>query len=649
MNTARCVFPVGTLYKPLSLFDCATLELPATFVGSKVLPPFSPCSLSFVSILAKAVKNPGMAEVIGVAASCLTIAGLFKLCIEAFDIIQTRQGQQHEHRYLTLALAVEKVRLHHWGQSMGLVDGCVATNDSPLNRFVHKSVVYRVLEFLKELLGGSEDLQQRYGCAPKEDEGNVVPSAVQHLSLAFDSFSMGLGKREHLSTFKTRARWIIKDGKKFKDFVHQVETMVSKLYDLTDIIIPVRVQTSSFVSKLESIRDVETLDLISQACQERHPDLAEAASIISDQRTIATEGTRAELVQDEAVNKFLENQLASMEEMTVTEMRHGWIEALDRNKVLEHKVRDIVGYWSCHKNHNAKGESSYQDCTILREVALARNVWLCHTYPQVGVPARIRPLLSLCCGDRNHRCLVQKPAYFAQPETIVRDFRKVAGDLEQLDRCINISILEPAPRGSHPQTDVYQPWFSWMSMLPFYTKQRFTTKDIWWLYYLPFPSKEDGFAWLQEVMRLIDLDTRIPGWANELNCLPREQTTTLVLLMISPPRKCEDPEASPQVLKPGEVSLGPGKAGVVAPEAKMNNTTAPETVRISSNPGKGARPLYLQRPQHPHKDFHAWNERHRSPPPFSHLQFLNESLKTRLEVASSEPVVTEGQNGSPHD
>ena len=143
-----------------------------------------------------------MAEVIGVAASCLSIAGLFKLCIEAFDIIQTTQRQEHEHRYLALALAVEQVRLQHWGQSMGLVDCSITTKGSPLDQFVHKSVATGILELLEELLNGSKNLQQKYGCELKEDEAEYVPSAVKRLSLAFDTFKVGVGEVNRLSTLK---------------------------------------------------------------------------------------------------------------------------------------------------------------------------------------------------------------------------------------------------------------------------------------------------------------------------------------------------------------------------------------------------------------------------------------------------------------
>jgi hypothetical protein len=55
-----------------------------------------------------------MAEVIGTIASALTIAALFKTCIEAFDLVRASQRQESELRKLSLRLNIEKSRLYTW-------------------------------------------------------------------------------------------------------------------------------------------------------------------------------------------------------------------------------------------------------------------------------------------------------------------------------------------------------------------------------------------------------------------------------------------------------------------------------------------------------------------------------------------------------
>jgi hypothetical protein len=63
-----------------------------------------------------------MAEIIGLVASGMTIAGLFKICVEAFDLIQTGRHQELDVKKLTLRLNIEKCRLYTWGQVMGLTE-----------------------------------------------------------------------------------------------------------------------------------------------------------------------------------------------------------------------------------------------------------------------------------------------------------------------------------------------------------------------------------------------------------------------------------------------------------------------------------------------------------------------------------------------
>ena len=61
-----------------------------------------------------------MAEVVGTVASAVTLASLFKLCLEVFDTIQATRNQRLEFKKLVLKFNIEKCRLYVWGQAMGL-------------------------------------------------------------------------------------------------------------------------------------------------------------------------------------------------------------------------------------------------------------------------------------------------------------------------------------------------------------------------------------------------------------------------------------------------------------------------------------------------------------------------------------------------
>lgn len=56
-----------------------------------------------------------MAGIIGTTASAVSLAALFKLSIEGFDMVQTAKNQAVDLKKLTLKLSIEKCRLWTWG------------------------------------------------------------------------------------------------------------------------------------------------------------------------------------------------------------------------------------------------------------------------------------------------------------------------------------------------------------------------------------------------------------------------------------------------------------------------------------------------------------------------------------------------------
>jgi hypothetical protein len=61
-----------------------------------------------------------MAEVIGAIASGITLAALFQICVEAFDIIYVAKNHDRDLKLLVLKLNIEKCKLVAWGQLLGL-------------------------------------------------------------------------------------------------------------------------------------------------------------------------------------------------------------------------------------------------------------------------------------------------------------------------------------------------------------------------------------------------------------------------------------------------------------------------------------------------------------------------------------------------
>ena len=61
-----------------------------------------------------------MAETLGAFASAVTIVGLFKSCIDAFELVQVARHQGTDYNRLLVKFNIEKCRLYTWGQMMEL-------------------------------------------------------------------------------------------------------------------------------------------------------------------------------------------------------------------------------------------------------------------------------------------------------------------------------------------------------------------------------------------------------------------------------------------------------------------------------------------------------------------------------------------------
>jgi hypothetical protein len=116
-----------------------------------------------------------MAEIIGLVASGMTIAGLFKTCVEAFDLIQTYRHQELDLKKLTLRLNIEKCRLYTWGQAMGLTETISQNQQRPLDLCQFQDLVTETLEIIFQLFNDTHKIKETYGCRPFSWRFSITP------------------------------------------------------------------------------------------------------------------------------------------------------------------------------------------------------------------------------------------------------------------------------------------------------------------------------------------------------------------------------------------------------------------------------------------------------------------------------------------
>jgi hypothetical protein len=275
-----------------------------------------------------------MAEIIGLVASGMTLAGLFKTCIEAFDLIQTCRHQELDLKKLTLRLNIEKCRLYTWGQAMGLTESTNEDQQCPLHMYQFHELVTESLEIIFQLFNDTHKIKDAYGCRPfMGQDGSPVRLAeveearpVRDLATSFDNFKIGGNKRNCPSGIVQKARWAVHDRKKFNGLITEVKDLIDGLQHITKSLATMAEQGRMMSKGISNITDIGTLSLVAEVCEVDHPDLSDAASMRADTISMAT--TTRNCIENwtdsiDAGTAF-DSAPSDLESLTVTELKH-WL------------------------------------------------------------------------------------------------------------------------------------------------------------------------------------------------------------------------------------------------------------------------------------------------------------------------------------
>lgn len=284
-----------------------------------------------------------MAELLGAIASGVTLAALFKACIEAFDLIQTSRQQEVDFKKLKLRLNIEKCRLYIWGESMGLTNTAEADQERPIDRFRFPEVVREILEIVLQLFHDSHKIRDKYGCRQATSHdlllGANQDGPINSLAASFSNFSIRSSQSSRTSTFLQSIVWVIHDRKKFGALVAEIKDLVDSLQGITSPSVPVARQAGTMRRKIGNICDTETLSLIAEVCSEDHPDIADAASSKADTMSLASTHRRHVAAWTESVQEVQleagESMSSDIESLTVTELKHKLLEMIQEQKERE--------------------------------------------------------------------------------------------------------------------------------------------------------------------------------------------------------------------------------------------------------------------------------------------------------------------------
>ncbi|KAI2626999.1 prion-inhibition and propagation-domain-containing protein [Hypomontagnella submonticulosa] len=216
-----------------------------------------------------------MAEIAGLALGVVGIAGLFKSCIENFNIVVRAREFSEEFELLCTQLALQQIRLAIWGETLGLVPPPSGRRARPYNRALDRPDIRPAIEDtlnqLRNLLTKADAITGRY--SSEEQERAAVSAGSRAIS---DSKGMSIF-RESYQRFKTRmkrnqeeksvwqvTRWSIFDYERFERLVTNIRALIDALESITSALGVLAQQQSHLIEEIETLSDTSSLHLLQQ-------------------------------------------------------------------------------------------------------------------------------------------------------------------------------------------------------------------------------------------------------------------------------------------------------------------------------------------------------------------------------------------------
>ena len=295
-------------------------------------------------------------EIVGTAASAVTLAALFKLCIQAFDVIHAAQHQALDLKKMTVKLNIEKCRLYTWGEAMGFTSVMRSEERlEALGLLAHSDLIQEIFGLILSMFEDSRKLRDKYGCLSVEEIDTIQPAAVvtgrqqisvlQQLSTSFNNFKIKSTVRTKRSLHvRKKTSWVVHDRKKFEFLILEAKSLVDGLLDITQDVFSRTAQQDAMSSRIQTIADARTLDWVSEICEVDYPAFSDAASLRAD--TVSDPSNFHRDIQhwkdavaldasdddDDSDVSSMGTAIANLEEMTITELKHQLSSYLLRTK-----------------------------------------------------------------------------------------------------------------------------------------------------------------------------------------------------------------------------------------------------------------------------------------------------------------------------
>lgn len=150
-----------------------------------------------------------MAEVAGLVLGVAGLAGLFSTCLDLMDKVVAARDAQEDYQTSFSNYRACKMLFEEWGNSAELQGG------EPRDPEKRKAV-YHILASIEQLFTNVSQLRNRYGVSvPTREEAS--------------------DKSKHPISLMMKARWAVRDKRKFEDLTAMIATFTERLRQLVPV------------------------------------------------------------------------------------------------------------------------------------------------------------------------------------------------------------------------------------------------------------------------------------------------------------------------------------------------------------------------------------------------------------------------------
>ncbi|MCJ1242180.1 hypothetical protein MMC14_010187 [Varicellaria rhodocarpa] len=218
-------------------------------------------------------------EPISFAAGIVSLAGLFSVCVQCFDMVQLGRARNRDFEILHTKLDNQKVRFMIWGQALGLDDS--SRTLTILDRPQIRSSIARTIHCIIGMFEESREIANKYGL--RQDSGGQPMAALtgnnaSALKVTFRRFQARTGLSKSPPNSGSTVRWVIIDRERFLALVQDLRELIDDLESITrssEVLARQRVIVSY---EIASVSDVTSLELVEAAATDPQDMLSNAAS-----------------------------------------------------------------------------------------------------------------------------------------------------------------------------------------------------------------------------------------------------------------------------------------------------------------------------------------------------------------------------------